>query len=305
MKNGIAFSGSSTKIQFHLGVAHELTNLGFDPKYLDGCSGGAIVQLFMSIKKFDKDVLDTFLNVQAGEVFNIAPMNEKNKLTFKAKLRAITGKKSLGKQDNLLNLIKKNFTEENYLEMKATKKKVFCTVFNLNTRFSESVNICRPSMDYDTAMRFVLASASIPLAVEPVRIGRSWYYDGGVIEHNGGKNLAKRKELDSLVSVWSRPDILQKIKKTRITNFWENWTPGGMKKNAERVLDGIVFNTSLEDEETIDLICDLNDIDQTKIFPSYQLMDELYKFDKDLQRSMYEHGKEQARATFVSMNQKH
>ncbi len=304
MKNGIAFSGSSTKIQFHLGVAHELTTLGFEPQYLDGCSGGAIVQLFMSIKKFDKETIDTFLDVQAGDVFNIAPMNANNKLTFKAKLRAITGKPSLGKQDNLLKLIKKNFTEEDYLEMKATKKKVFCTVFNLNTRFSESVNICRPSMDYYTAMRFVLASASIPLAVEPVKIGRSYYYDGGVIEHNGGKNLAKRKELDSLVTVWSRPDILQKKKKTRITNFWEKWTPGGLKKNAERVLDGIVFNTSLEDEETIDLLCKANNIEQIKLFPSYQLMDELYKFDKDLQRSMYEHGKAQARAMFVTMNEK-
>lgn len=300
--DSIAFSGSSTKIQFHLGVAHELTLLGYDPEYLDGCSGGAIVQLFMAIKKFDKDVIDTFLNVKADDVFDVQPMNNKDKLTIKAKIRALLGKPSLGKQNNLLELIKKNFTPEDYVELKQTGKKVFCTVYNLNTRFSESVNICRHSMDYETAMKFVLASASIPLAVEPVRIGRSWYYDGGVVEHNGGKNLAKRKHIKKLVTVWSRPDILGQIKKTRMSNFHENWQPGGIKKNGLRVLDGITFNTSLEDEGTIDALCDANNIEQEKIFPTHQLMDQLYKFDKDLQRLMYQHGKEVARAMFARLN---
>jgi hypothetical protein len=296
--DAIALSGSSTKIQFHLGVAHELTNLGFDPKYLNGCSGGAIVQLFMSIKKFDKKTIDVFLDVKSSDVFNIEPMNSKGKLTLKAKLRAITGKGSLGKQDNLLQMIKDNFTEEDYKELKATGKKVFCTVFNLNTKLAEYVNISRPSMKYNTAMRFVVASAAIPLAVEPVKIGRSWYVDGGAVEHNGGKDLAKRKFIDNLFTVWSRPDILTAIRKTRPENHFEPWKPEGLKKNGLRVLEGIGFNTSLEDEETIDAFCAINDINQTKVFPSYKLMDQLYKFDKDLQRSMYEHGKVQARLMF-------
>jgi predicted patatin/cPLA2 family phospholipase len=305
MKNeAIAFSGSSTKIQFHFGVAEELARLGYEPEYFDGCSGGAIVQLFMSANKFDKEVIDTFLDVQAGDVFDIEPMNKNNKITFKAKVRALLGRSSLGSQKNLLEMIKTNFTAQDYEQIKETKKKVFVTVFNMNTRFAESVNICRPSMNYETAMKFVYASASIPLAVEPVKIGRSWYYDGGVVEHNGGKNLAKRKHIKKLVTVWSRPDILTKVKNTRVSNFWEQWQPGDLKKNGARVLDGIVFNTSLEDEETIDALCEINKTTQEKVFPKYQLMNELYKFDKDLQRSMYEHGKERARTMFVSMKQK-
>ena len=101
--DSIAFSGSSTKIQFHLGVAHELTLLGYDPEYLDGCSGGAIVQLFMAIKKFDKEVIETFLNVEAEDVFDVQPLNNKDKLTIKAKIRALLGKSSFGKQNNLLH----------------------------------------------------------------------------------------------------------------------------------------------------------------------------------------------------------
>jgi predicted acylesterase/phospholipase RssA len=150
MNEGIAFSGSSTKIQFHLGVAEELARLGYSPDYFDGCSGGAIVQLFMSLNKFDKEVIETFLDVQAGDVFDIAPMNNKNKLTLKAKVRALLGRSSLGSQKNLLEMIKANFTEADYEELKETNKKVFATVFNLNTMFSESVNICRPSMSYET-----------------------------------------------------------------------------------------------------------------------------------------------------------
>jgi len=256
----------------------------------------------MAIKKFDKEVIDTFLNVEAEDVFDVQPLNNKDKLTIKAKIRSLLGKSSHGKQNNLLEVIKKNFTPEDYVELKQTGKKVFCTVYNLNTKLSESVNICKPSMDYETAMKFVFASASIPLAVEPVRIGESWYYDGSVVEHNGGKNLAKRKHIKRLFTVWSRPDILGEIKKTRISNFHEKWKPGSIKKNGLRLLEGITFNTSLEDEETIDALCDANKIEQQKIFPTHQLMKELYKFDKDLQLSMYEHGKDVARTMFARLN---
>ncbi len=94
-------SGAATKIPGLAGAADYIYNVaGFRPTDITGISSGALLAVPVAMRKWDvlREISQTFT---LDDIFSIKPVNEDNKITARAKFRALTGKSSFGKQDNL------------------------------------------------------------------------------------------------------------------------------------------------------------------------------------------------------------
>ncbi len=187
-------SGASTKIPGLAGAADYIYNVaGYRPTDITGISSGALLAVPVAMRKWDvlREVSQTFT---LDDIFSIKPVNEDNKITTRAKLRAITGKSSFGKQDNLYCTLKKIITEEEFNRyQEGDYPNVWVGSVDFKTGSRYIVNVKDKNVTYWRYLELVNASASIPLAVEGVKIDDMILFDGAVRNH--------------ILSVWSLKNI--------------------------------------------------------------------------------------------------
>lgn len=277
---GLAISGGSTKIGFLGGAAIELMKQ-HDYEILTGISAGSIICLLLGIK--DYDVLENaIMQTTEDDFFDVKPTRSNGKISIKAVFRIISGKQSLGKY-SLDKLLKNYYTPEQHEKLKNSGKIVKIGAVNLNLVKIEYCDITK--VDYETAIKWVVASSSIPITTETVKIGEYYYIDGGALEHVGGIN-AIEEGATSLDVVFSRPERLE------LTESDIEWTPKSVLGVVLRTLTVMSRNTTLDNESEIKLTCFQNNIPLNMYFTPFMLTSSLYKMDKDLSRSWFELGKQ-------------
>lgn len=276
----LAISGGSTKISFLAGTAIELMKLN-DYDIITGISAGSIISILLAIKHYD--ILETsILTATEDDFFKVKPVNSHGKLTIKAVIRAITGKHSLGKY-SLDKLLKKFYTPAMHDQMMLCGKIVKVGAVNLNLVRIEYCDITK--VDFETAIKWVVASASIPIMTEPVKIGEHYYCDGGVMEHVGGVE-AIDSGATSLDVIFSRPET------PTLTESDIEWKPKNLFSVATRVLDVMPRNITVENESEIKLECMTQNLPLNIFYTPFTLTGSLYKIDTDLSRSWYQLGKD-------------
>ena len=172
-------SGAATKIAGLAGVSDYIHNIkGFRPTDITGISSGALLSLPIALRKWDfiRELTQTFT---LDDIFDSKPINEDNKITFKAKLRVALGNPSLGTQNNLYKTLQKIITKEEFKRyQEGNYPNVWVGSVDFKTGSRYIVNIKDKEISYEEYQILVNASASIPLAVESVKYKGMLLYGG-------------------------------------------------------------------------------------------------------------------------------
>lgn len=276
--NGLAISGASTKLTFSSGISVKLAqSKNYD--IITGISAGSIISLLLAIGEYDL-LKEAVTNSTESDFFKTAPLNNNGNITLGAILRVVSGKESLG-DFTLGDLLRRYYTSDMHDKMMKCGKIVKVGATNMNLNRIEYQDITK--VDYDTALLWVVASSSIPVATQMIKIGNYYYADGGVIQNVGGME-AISSGATSLDVVFSRPE------KTEPSVNDYNWKPTNIISVVTRVLDSIADTNSFNDEEEITLECQNKNIPLKMYYPPYELTYSLYKIDTDLSKSWYQLG---------------
>ena len=151
---GIALSGGGTRGVVHIGVLKALEENGIFPTIVSGTSAGSIVGAMYAY------------GYNPAEILSIA---SERSLLWMFSLRLPT--KGFVRHSFLRKMLKRYIQAETFEEL---KKPLHIAISNLNTGKAE-VLCSGPLHDV------IIASASIPVLYEPIRIGDHWYSDGGLL----------------------------------------------------------------------------------------------------------------------------
>lgn len=294
MKDGrviLNLSGASTKIAGLAGAADYTFNvLGYRPTDITGISSGALLAIPIAMRKWDilREMTQTFT---LDDIFDIKPINKDNKITVRAKIRALIGKVSFGTQNNLYDTIEKVVTREEFSRYQdGDYPNVWMGSVDFKTGSRCIMNVKDKKVDYDEFLLLVNASSSIPLAVEPVHYKDMILFDGGVRNHIlSAWALRNIEHITQTISIFSRPDNF-----TNILN--EAWYDKNMISVFERYTDIETLEVSKRDEKEESLLLEVfnnrrpkNKIKNAQIFiPS--IIKEMYDTDPAKLRKLYNAG---------------
>lgn len=206
MKNLLSISGGATDIAALFGVAKGVLANGFEPDVFAGVSAGAILALPLALKKYS-EIERLVLSFTLDDIFEQNPISKRGKLNFaKSVLGLMRNNTSLGDYGKALrNTIKKVVSKSDFAKL---KNDVFVGVVNINENVLEIVNL--RNCDYETAIEYVVASATIPIFSKPVEINGNLYVDGGIKDHNIANRLIGISDISELVSIYVRDEKKRK-----------------------------------------------------------------------------------------------
>lgn len=276
-------SGGATKIGgLYAKSQRIIQEFGYKPDIISGVSSGALLTLPIALNKWKE--LDVLINdFDLDTIFDNKPFNEKGKITLKAIWRTITGKPSFGTQNNLRKTLSSVITETDFQDyiVKAGNKEVpvvYIGVTNFNTGKFELINVTK--VTYTQYLDYVIASTSIPLAVEAVKIGENYYYDGGVLHHTCTNALINNlgNKITHCITVFSRPEGYDLSYK----NF--NQVDIGQVFKATQDLQ--IANISISDQRIEKLLCKQYGIVNKQVFCP-KVLTSMYDVDKNRLQQLY------------------
>ena len=288
MKKGYSISGGSTKIAALAGASiYTLRDYQYQPDYICGISSGGILSVPLALGLYD-ELISLVQNFTYEDVFSIKPVNNKGKLRLEAIWRVITGKESLGAQDNLIETMSK-LVPENLFEHYKRGKYAPCYIGSVEFKTGSRSYVNAKELNYDDFLLAVKATSSIPVFVEAVEgANDGYYYDGGIRDHIGSHWLMEHCDMNEHISLYSRPENYDIIDK--------NWKPKNAAVVLQRTLDIMMVEISKNDELKEDVISEKKNIYNRKIFMPYILSDETYELSPEKLKEWYNIGYEQAKA---------
>ena len=153
-KIGIALSGGGTRGVVHIGALQALEENGIFPSIIAGTSAGSIVGAMYAH------------GYSPAEILSIA---SERSLIWMFSLRLPN--KGFVRHTFLRKMLQRYIPENNFEDL---KKPLYVAIANLNTGKAE-IRSSGPLHDV------IIASSSIPVLYEPIRIGEYWYADGGLL----------------------------------------------------------------------------------------------------------------------------
>lgn len=153
-KIGISLSGGGTRGVVHIGVLKALEEHGIFPNIIAGTSAGSIVGVMYAH------------GYRPAEILSIA---SERSLLWMFSLRLPT--RGFVRHTFLRKMLARYVPEKTFEELKMP---LFVAVANLNTGKPE----IKSTGDLHEV---IIASSSIPVLYEPVRLGEHWYVDGGLL----------------------------------------------------------------------------------------------------------------------------
>ncbi len=169
-------SGGGDYISFTIG---RLKALKKDYDIVIGTSAGALIAPFVALGYINRAEL-AISSITPKKVFNVNPFNKKGNIKiFNALWRLAIGKRTIGENTNLPKLIKEFYKIEDHRDLIISGKKVYVTVCNSNKADYPAEIICLNNCNYNDAVNYMWASASVPVVCSLVKIGNFEYMDGG------------------------------------------------------------------------------------------------------------------------------
>jgi len=224
-KLGIALSGGAARGYAHIGVLKALEEHGIKPEIISGTSMGALVGTMYAAGIKPVDIADI---IEHNPFFDL--------------VKFAWSKASLFKLDKVKKAMQEQIKKDDF---SALQLPLFVSCSNLTTGKSE---IFSKGKLFDC----VLASCSIPIVFQPVKIGNSTYVDGGLFQNLPIKAI--RSKCQTLIGVNVNPIV----EKHSFDNMWDI---------AERTLDLTVNANVVLDKNQCDIF-----IEPTKL-SDYSLWD--------------------------------
>lgn len=208
-KHIICVSGGGTKAIGLSTVLERVLKEHGTPKAYVGTSSGAIIALPMLMGKYD-EVRKTLRTAKKGDFFD-------RKLNIWAALNGvyrtfILGHKNVG-MSSMLSLsksISNIISESEYEAFRNREDRPEIYVGSVNVDNGDMRYVKLLDYEYTDALQWITASASIPIAAEPV-YGK--FVDGGLRHHIGSKFLINKysDQVDKCISIYSRPQKVDGI----------------------------------------------------------------------------------------------
>lgn len=223
-------SGGATKVGGLFAKSERIIKeFGYKPDVISGISSGALLALPIALGKWD-ELKELVTNITLEHIFDNNPVNKKGKITLKGIWRLLMGEPSLGTQNNLRKTLSNLITEKDFDKyLNGKYPKVFIGVTNFNSGEFELINV--QNLDYGQYLDYVIASASIPFAVEGVEINGDIYFDGGVLHHTCATEVIRKykSKITHCITVFSRPrnmdlsyELFDQIDITQVAKQYEN-----------------------------------------------------------------------------------
>lgn len=169
-------SGGGDYIAFTIG---RLKALGKKYDTVIGTSAGALIAPFVALGLISRAEA-AIANITPEKIFNVNPFNKRGHVKiFKSLARLAIGKRTIGENKNLPKLIREFYKIEDHRALIVSGKKVYVTVCNSQKADYPAEIICLNKCNYDDAINYMWASASVPLVCSLVKIGEYEYMDGG------------------------------------------------------------------------------------------------------------------------------
>jgi NTE family protein len=169
-------TGGGDYIAFTIG---RLKSLNKDYDIVIGTSAGALITPLVALG-FLTRAEEAISNITPDKIFNVNPFNKKGHIkVFNVLKRIIMGKRTLGENKNLPDLIREFYKEEDHIILQKSKKKAYVTMCNTNKADYPGEIVCINDCSYDEAINYMWASASVPIVCSLVKIGDCEYADGG------------------------------------------------------------------------------------------------------------------------------
>lgn len=226
-KLGLALSGGGIRGACHLGVLKALEEIGLKPDCVSGVSVGAIVGALYS----DGQPLDVCLK-----------FFENSKLTKSVKLN-MPKNGGLANTDSFRKQITDILNARTFSELKIP------LVINATNLNSGKVKYFKSGELIDA----VVASASVPVLFNPVKIGDDYYVDGGIMSNLPAEVI--RKDCDMVIGVHVNP-------------IWPMDGQMGLKTVAERVFHLAVNGNTFREKSFCDLVIDMKADQDVGMFQS-------------------------------------
>lgn len=177
----IVISGGGAKGAWAGGAAQALYDKGqrWD-KYI-GCSTGSLLAILLPSYNFGK-VRKLYTSVNANSIFSVNPFTKKGKINIiNALYRFIKGETSIGESGNLKKILLTEFTDDDFNNIRLNNQEAIVAVTNLTRgkiEYFSTADLYRTDF-----IETVIASSSVPIAMEVVTFRGQQYLDGGVMQH--------------------------------------------------------------------------------------------------------------------------
>lgn len=179
-KVGISLGGGGYRGFAHLGILQALNEKGIYPEIVSGASAGAIMGAFYCS------------GYTPEATFNLL---KKMKLSDFSSIHIPTS--GLFSLDNLGDILRKNIEQKRLEDLKLP---LYVCIANLNRGTAEYIN--NGPLDI-----LVQASSSIPVIFSPVKIGNTYYVDGGLVDNMPVRPLVRQCETIIGVNIFPNEEV--------------------------------------------------------------------------------------------------
>lgn len=176
MKVGLVLSGGGARCIAQLGMIQALEEQGIKFSAISGASAGAIVGTLYSSGLKPKEILDIVLQTNFLKI-----------------LKPAFNWHSLLKLENAANLFQQYLPEDDFESLNIPMVIAATDLKKSKIKYFKKGPIIRP----------LIASCSIPVVFDPVRISRNLYIDGGVLDNLPVKPI--KKKTDFLIAMHVNP----------------------------------------------------------------------------------------------------
>jgi len=154
---------------------------GYDWDSYYGTSTGSLLITLIALQETQK-LKDKYTSVTNKDIFSVNPFTKKGKINyFNLIWRTIRKKNSLGEAAGLEKIIREMFTEKEFNMLVNMNRPLYPCATDFYSKSPKYV--CNLEVDYDTYVKFTLASASVPVAMDYVDVSGFLLLDGGVTQH--------------------------------------------------------------------------------------------------------------------------
>lgn len=282
----IGFSGAGFAVSGIAGAGYHLLKKGFKPDVVSGVSSGAILTfLICASKKPVDDLKFHSIGFKSSHVFTHPPFNKKGKITIRSIWNAIT-KNYLSKQDKLDDLLRSIISEKDWVDYVNNDTTPEGVIMSVDLLSGSRIILKLKELSYEEVIKNVVASASIPVFVNPVEYKDYILVDGGVRNHILTEWILDNYNIGESISIFSRPEDFKKpINKEKIKSTY------GV---LERTIEIMQFEISKSDQQLAELKAQQKNVNYKTIYIE-NILDNVYEEDKYKQIELFFKGVDEAK----------
>ena len=217
----LGISGGGTKIAGLYGAAESIfLDKNYQPDIISGISAGALLSVPLAMRKFDQ-IKSIVLSFGLKQIFSKSPITKNGGLKLWNTVSSIVlGRYFLGKQKNVETTLSSIITKADFEAYKKNDNYPVCIVGAVDFYTGGRVFVNLKEVSYDLFLKFVNASASIPIYSGGIKLNQPFYdfegtlikdkvllYDGGVRDHSPTHRVIGSNAFDITESctIFSRP----------------------------------------------------------------------------------------------------